>query len=377
MTILLEEQSIKNSISSLDKILNNPNETTNPIIDSIDKKSSKNNLAKKVVLLLYDYINPTINQLMAMKKTTIFDNKLYELFDKKTNFHVYQYESYLPNAFTIPGNLLHEYPRLAILSTTHHITGLLILLKYFFQNITKYNDIKPNLKTKPIDLQANDLSIFFSNALVYRAHMNDDEIFSVILHEIGHNVTRKTHINQRLIWLISILLRSDIIAKLSKYNVKTHPMDMLYSPIQNSAIILQQEIFILLLLFFSVILIVNFFKRKNEYKSDEFAGRINPEATKNALRKLHITYSAGSINDTPLEKKFNFIFQQMYRLTDILKNFGLFSYPSNRQRIQNIDKIKNETHMFIKESFITHVYDRVLNKLIDSITTLIQLDQQR
>ncbi len=363
----LTEQQITNATNILDNILNNETTILDPITASINERAKQKSYLRRFLLILADTTIPFINIFATVKKTNIFDDLLYQYVTKDTNFHIYQYESFMPNACTIPGNLFHEAPRLSVLSSMLPITQILIILNYILKNANKYTDLKPNLETKPVNLNTKDITIFFSDSLSSRVELNDKELLAIIFHELGHNMIRKTHINYSLIAIVII-----IIERLWK-QFRPDAISALPLTILTSATVSQQLLFILLISF-AIMIIFRFFRRSLEYGSDEFAARMGlPKETKSALQKLYKVLVKGAKTDNTIEKIINFIPRHMYALINFIAKFGLLDYPSFEQRIQHIDDLKLESTILL-EGTVENIYQKVVEKLTNTLLLIHKTD---
>lgn len=162
--MLLLEQEINKASKILENVLTNPDSELNPIITQLNKEASKRSYLHRLLLLLADMSQLPLNIFFTTKENHSFDKLLYSNFSKNTKFHVYKYESFDPNAFTVPGNLTPEYPMLTIVGAqTEYLPAyqLLTMANYIIKNISIYKDFKPNMSVKPVDLNMPDIAVFF------------------------------------------------------------------------------------------------------------------------------------------------------------------------------------------------------------------------
>lgn len=369
--MLLLEQEINKARKILENVLTNPDSELNPIITQLNNEASKRSYLHRLLLLLADMSQLPLNIFFTTKENHSFDKLLYSNFSKNTKFHVYKYESFEPNAFTVPGNLTPGYPMLTIVGAkTEYLPAyqLLTMVNYIIKNISIYKDFKPNMSVKPVDLNMPDIAVFFSDSLASRVQLTDNELFAVILHEIGHNMIRKSHINYLLIAIITLLITKLFIEpyedKISKNRIlpKLTFLEFYKQP--------TNQLLFLILLTCCVLFIRNYFRRSLEYKSDGFASQMGyRKESQSALTKLYNTLAYGAEVDNKIERLMNFIPRNMFKIINFIMNIPIFGYPSFQQRV---NKLQTESTL-LSEAFVDNIYEKLVNKLIDILSTMNKL----
>ena len=367
--MLLLEQEMNKARKILENVLTNPDSELNPIITQLNNESSKRSYLHRLLLLLADMSQLPLNIFFTTKENHSFDKLLYSNFSKNTKFHVYKYESFEPNAFTVPGNLTPEYPMLTVVGAkTEYLPAyqLLTMANYIIKNISIYKDFKPNMSVKPVDLNMPDIAVFFSDSLASRVQLTDNELFAVILHEIGHNMIRKSHINYLLITIITLLITKLFIEPYEDKIISKNPKITLLEFYKQST----NQLLFLILLTCCVLFIHNYFRRSLEYKSDGFASQMGyRKESQSALTKLYNTLAYGAEVDNKIERLMNFIPRNMFKLINFIMNIPIFSYPSFQQRV---NKLQTESTL-LSEAFVDNIYEKLVNKLIDILSTMNKL----
>lgn len=367
--MLLLEQKMNKASKILENVLTNPDSELNPIITQLNNEASKRSYLHRLLLLLADMSQLPLNIFFTTKENHSFDKLLYSNFSKNTKFHVYKYESFEPNTFTVPGNLTPEYPMLTIVGAqTDYLPAyqLLIMANYIIKNISIYKDFKPNMSVKPVDLNMPDIAVFFSDSLASRVQLTDNELFAVILHEIGHNMIRKSHINYLLITIITLLITKLFIEPYKDKIISKNPKITFLEFYKQST----NQLLFLILLTCCVLFIRNYFRRSLEYKSDGFASQMGyRKESQSALTKLYNTLAYGAEVDNKIERLMNFIPRNMFKIINFIMNIPTFSYPSFQQRV---NKLQTESTL-LSEAFVDNIYEKLVNKLIDILSTMNKL----
>lgn len=343
---------IESITKGLDLLLIENKKYTVATIEAIEKRANNKSTLKKLLLMLGDFLSggipvlgiPAIwwNPYLTSKSVKEMEPMLHEIFTSNTKFHMFEYESFFPNAFTIPGSLVHQNSTTYLAQTNIPYIMFLTHLKFLFLSLNQFDDFNPANATPPIDLKIKDVTIFYSDALIRRCKLTEKELLAVLCHEIGHHTQRKTHTMSSLFWLINFLL--------IKLNFK-----FLNIPIY-------REVYLISLIMLSLLLIVRIYSRRTEYGSDIFAKRVGLGLEmQSALNKVYQTMAYGSKEDTVIERLFSFLPRVFYIIENLLSNLPFVDHPSNQQRQKALRT--QESVLLIENSSVDLVYDNIVNIL--------------
>ena len=308
-------------------------------------------------MTISDYVGTIFGTSLLQTKSTYnakLSNKMTNLFTN-TRVTVYEYNTKLPNAFTIPGSIELNDKTLKLLEFLglipifgQFVSNMLVILIAYICPTSKLIDIKLNKKidnntliynksTGKFTISLDECTVFIGSSLIDLMD-NENEIIAILLHEMGHN----TQIFESFIVNMGKLT-------LGGYTFKSIIENALNNDEEDN--LEKNNLLKLVIIVISINFILSLISRRQEIRSDEFAIKMGyGDYLHSALSKLYNFIEQNSLlmqlKNTSVnifDKILHIVNRLSFYIINAINYIHMGIYPSRGQRLE---MVKNKTDSY-------------------------------